>query len=151
MEDDVVMGETQEEEETPIQEPTQEETPVQEETPAEETAIEDVLISLLNTLTYPVHRQGSLMDKKGYPDSFFTFWNVDSPDHAHYDNVNYGTEWNFEINFYSVDPALTYSVIAAARILLKQNNWIVPSQGYDVRSDEASHSGRGLTVFYLET
>lgn len=113
--------------------------------------MEDNLISLLESLNYPVYRQGSLTEEQGYLESFFTFWNVDSPDHAHYDNDNYGTEWNFEIAFYSTDPELTYSVISAARILLKQNNWVVPSKGYDVRSDEASHTGRGLTVFYLET
>lgn len=113
--------------------------------------MEDNLITLLESLNYTVYRQGSLTEEQGYPESFFTFWNVDSPDHAHYDNDNYGTEWNFEIAFYSTDPELTYSVISAARILLKQNNWVVPSKGYDVRSDEASHTGRGLTVFYLET
>lgn len=110
--------------------------------------MEDTLITLLESLKYPVYRQGSVSD---YPASFFTFWNNDSPDHSHYDNQNYGTEWNFSVNFYSKDPALTYSVIAAARVLLKQNGWVVPSQGYDVRSDEDSHTGRGLTIFYLET
>lgn len=112
--------------------------------------MEDNLIELLESLGYPVYRQGSLT-KNAYPDSFFTFWNVDSPDHSHYDNENYGTEWNFSVYFYSENPALTYSVLADARILLKQNGWIVPSQGFDVRSDKASHTGRGLTVFYLET
>lgn len=110
--------------------------------------MEDALITLLAGLNYPVFRQGSVSD---YPPSFFTFWNNDSPDHAHYDNQNYGTEWNFSVNFYSVDPSLTYSVTAAARVLLKQAGWVVPSQGYDVRSDEDSHTGRGLTIFYLET
>lgn len=109
--------------------------------------MEDALIELLETLGYPVYRQGSV---SVYDSSFFTFWNNDSPDHAHYDNQQYGTEWNFSVNFYSIDPALTYSVLADARILLKQNGWVVPSQGYDVQSDEASHTGRGLTIFYLE-
>lgn len=112
--------------------------------------MEDALILLLESLKYPVYRQGSLT-KETYPDSFFTFWNYDSPDHAHYDNHEYGTEWNFGVYFYSTDPSLTYSVLASARILLKSSGWIVPSKGYDVRSDKASHTGRGLTVFYLET
>lgn len=112
--------------------------------------MEDALITLLESLKYPVYRQGSLTDAD-YPDHFFTFWNNDSPDHAHYDNQTYGTEWNFAVYFYSVDPEKTYSLIDDARILLKQHDWIVPSKGYDVRSDKASHTGRGLTVFYLET
>lgn len=112
--------------------------------------MEDSLITLLESLKYPVYRQGSLTQENGYPDSFFTFWNNDSPDHSHYDNQTYGTEWNFSVYFYSNNPALTYSVIDATRILLKQNHWIVPSKGFDVASDLPSHTGRGLTIFYLE-
>ena len=111
--------------------------------------MEDNLIELLESLGYDVYRQGSLTEGD-YPESFFTFWNPDSPDHSHYDNETYGTEWNFSVYFYSTNPELTYSVISDARILLKQNNWIVPSQGFDVRSDRPSHTGRGLTVFYLQ-
>ena len=113
--------------------------------------MEDSLITMLESFGYPVFRQGSMTEEQHYPESFFTFWNVDSPDHAHYDNREYGTEWNFTINFYSVDPELVYSTVADARVLLKQNGWIVPSKGYDVSSDQESHTGRGLTVFYLET
>lgn len=112
--------------------------------------MEDTLIELLETFGYPVYRQGSLTEENGYPDSFFTFWNNNSPDHSHYDNSQYGTDWNFNVFFYSSDPELTYSVLSDTRILLMQNNWIVPSKGYDVRSDLPSHTGRGLTVFYLE-
>lgn len=110
--------------------------------------MEDQLISILESLKYPVYRQGSVSK---YDDSFFTFWNNDSPDHSHYDDSDYGTEWDFDVNFYSTDPELTYSVLSQARILLKQNGWIIPSKGYDVMSDEATHTGRGMRALYLET
>lgn len=144
MDEEVI--ETSETEETETQTNT-EQTETEEDT---QPAIEDVLIGLLESFVYPVYRQGSLTVENGYPDSFFTFWNYDSPDHSHYDNHEYGTDWNFGVYFYSNNPELTYSVLADARILLKQNNWIVPSKGFDVRSDLPSHTGRGLTVFYLE-
>lgn len=112
--------------------------------------MEDKLIEILETFSYPVIRQGSLGPDEEYPDSFFTFWNNDSPDHAHYDNAEYGTEWDFDVNFYSTDPEKTYKVLADARIKLKQNKWIVPGKGYDVASDEVTHTGRGMRVFYLE-
>lgn len=111
--------------------------------------MEDQLIELLQSLGYGVYRQGSFDENQKYPDSFFTFWNTDSPDHAHYDNTDYKADWAFDVNFYSVDPDLTYSVLSDARILLKQNNWIVPSRGYDVYSDEATHTGRGMQALYL--
>lgn len=113
--------------------------------------MEDMLIELLSSLGYPVYRQGSFTEGDAYPDSFFTFWNNDSPDHSHYDNSDYATDWSFDVNFYSIDPELTYSVLADARALLKQNKWIVPSKGYDVYSDEPTHTGRGMQALYLET
>lgn len=112
--------------------------------------MEDNLIELLLTFGYPVIRQGSIAEGDKYPNSFFTFWNNDSPDHSHYDNTDYGTAWMFDVNFYSNDPSLTYSVLAAARIKLKQNNWIIPGKGYDVLSDEATHTGRGMEAYFLD-
>lgn len=118
--------------------------------------MEDKLIQLLETIkeenliSYPVYRQGALTEKK-YPPSFFTFWNTDTPDHAHYDNEAYGYSWAFMINFYSIDANLTYSVLEQARQVLKEAGWIVSGKGYDVYSDEPTHTGRGLTIYYLET
>lgn len=113
--------------------------------------MEDLLIELLSSFGYPVIRQGSMSDDESYPNDFFTFWNNESPDHAHYDNDDYGTEWDFDVNFYSTNPAKTYTVLADARTLLKQNKFVVPGKGYDVMSDEPTHTGRGLQVLYLET
>lgn len=112
--------------------------------------MEDKLIELLESLGYEVYRQGSFSDTKDYPDSFFTFWNTDSPDNSHYDNDNYGTAWSFDVNFYSVDPEVCYKAIADARALLKENKFVVPSKGYDVYSDEPTHIGRGIAIQYLE-
>lgn len=112
--------------------------------------MEDSLIELLSSLGYGVYRQGSFTEGDSYPDSFFTFWQTDSPDHAHYSNKDYGTAWRFDVNFYSVDPEKTYSVIDLARTLLKQNKWIIPSRGYDVYSDEPTHTGRGMQALYLQ-
>ena len=112
--------------------------------------IVDILIELLSTFGYPVYRQGSLTEDEEYPASFFTFWNPESPDHAYYDNQQYGVEWLFDVNFYSNNAELTWNVLADARKLLKQNNFIIPSSGYDVASDEETHTGRGMECYYLE-
>lgn len=112
--------------------------------------MEDNLIEILESFGYPVYRQGSLSDDAKYPDTFFTFWNNDSADHAHYDNSEYGTTWDFDVNVYSNDPDQVYSVLADARISLKAAGWIIPGKGYDVASDEATHIGRGMNALYLE-
>ena len=113
--------------------------------------MEDELITILSTFKYPVRRQGSLSDEENYPDHFFTFWNNDSNDHAHYNNTEYGTVWDFDVNFYSIDPATTYSVLSQAKTALKAAGWIISGQGYDVASDEPTHTGRGMNAIYLQT
>lgn len=112
--------------------------------------MEDNLLQILETFGYPIYRQGSMSNDTAYPSTFFTFWNNDSSDHSHYDDNDYGTEWDYEINVYSNDPILTYSVLADARAALKQAGWITVGKGYDVASDEVTHTGRGLEVIYLE-
>ena len=113
--------------------------------------MEDNLIQILESFKYPVYRQGSMSGDDSYPETFFTFRNTESPDHAHYDNTDYGTSWFFSVYVYSSDPSLTYSLILDARAALKAAGWIVPSKGYDVDSDEATHTGRGIDIQYLET
>lgn len=111
--------------------------------------MEDELIAILESLGYTVRRQGSMTEE--YPDSFFTFWNTDSPDHAHYDNRRYGTAWAYSIFAYSTDPDLAYAMLDEARELMEARGWTVPGRGSDAASDEPTHTGRTLTAYYLET
>lgn len=113
--------------------------------------MEDRLIELLEEFDLPVIRQGSLDENDKYPDSFFTFWNPDSADHAHYDNSEYGIRWEYDVYFYSTDPLKTYSILEQARIKLKVNGWIITGRGFDVDSDEITHTGRGFQAYYLQT
>ena len=110
----------------------------------------DELIELLESLGYTVYRQGSLSGVD-YPDTFFTFWENNSPDHAHYDNQTYGTAYDYSVYVYSTDANLAYSLTEEARDLLKVNHWVVPSKGFDVASDDNTHIGRGLQAYYLKT
>jgi hypothetical protein len=112
--------------------------------------MEDNLLEILQSFGYPVYRQGSMSDDEKYPETFFTFWNTESPDHSHYDNDEYGTSWSYNIFVYSSDPAKTYSLLLEARTALKQAGWVAPSKGFDAASDEATHTGRGLEVYYLQ-
>ena len=112
--------------------------------------MEDKLIELLESFGYPVMRQGSLAEDDPYPDSFFTFWNNDSEDSSHYDNEVTSSVYNYDVNFYSSHPALTYNKLRDAITLLKGNGFIISGDGYDVASDEDTHTGRGVNVLYLK-
>lgn len=113
--------------------------------------MEDVLITLLSSLKYPVIRQGGLAPSQAYPDTFITFWNNDDSEHSAYDNQTASAEVSFDVNVYSNSPATTYSVLTQARDLLKTNGWIILTRAYDVASDEITHTGRGFEVAFLQT
>ena len=108
------------------------------------------LINLLSTFGYPVRLQGSLAPNEAYPQSFFTYWNDETADGSHYDNDAINYIWTFSIYFYSTNPTLVNTVLLQAKTLLKNNGWIVGGKGYDVPSDEATHTGRAIDVLYIE-
>ena len=112
--------------------------------------MKEELISLLESFGYPVILQGSLGPSQEYPESFFTFWNSDSYDGSHYNNIAIKYIWDFDINFYSVDPTLVNTLLLQAIELLKNNGWIMSGRGYDVPSDESTHTGRGINVLKIE-
>lgn len=112
--------------------------------------MKELLITLLESFDYPVFLQGSLGENEAYPESFFTFWNNESYDNDHYDNNPVSYTWNFDINFYSVDPELVNTMLLQAKTLLKQNGFIITGKGYDVASDEPTHTGRGMNALIID-
>lgn len=110
--------------------------------------MEDLLIELLETYGYPVIRQGSL-GTNHYPANFFTFWENDSSDGNHYDNDNISTIYDYDVNFYSDNPEMTYSVLREAKKMLKSAGFIISGDGYDIASDEPTHTGRGMNAIFL--
>lgn len=98
--------------------------------------MEDALIQLLESLGYPVIRQGSLPADTAYPDTFFTFWNSTEDGQSFYDNETASVVYDFSVNVYSNAPATAYSLLELARKLLRVNGWINTTRGYDVPSDE---------------
>ena len=112
--------------------------------------MEDALITLLETFKYPVIRQGSLGEDEAYPNTFFTFWNNSEDGDSFYDNETIKIIHDFNVNVYSTDPETTYSLLRNARDLLKTNGWIPIMMGYDIASDEITHTGRGMEISYIE-
>ena len=111
--------------------------------------MEDLLISLLESFGYPVMRQGSLSQGEQYPPKFFTFWENDSGDGNYYDNEPVCIIGYYDVNYYSTDPDDTYSTLRAAKKLLKDAGFIISGDGYDVVSDEETHTGRGMNATFM--
>lgn len=112
--------------------------------------MEDLLISTLEALGYPVKLQGSLLPDEPYPDSFFTYWNDSADGSSYYSNNEGAILWTYSLNFYSTDPVLVNTKLLEAKKLLKSAGFIVSGAGYDVASDEPTHTGRGITILYRQ-
>lgn len=112
--------------------------------------MEDLLIRTLEALGYPVKQQGSLLSDESYPDHFFTFWNDSADGSSFYSNTEGAILWQYSLNFYSIDPMLVSTKLLEAKQLLKSAGWVANGAGYDVMSDEPTHTGRGMTVLYRQ-
>lgn len=111
--------------------------------------MEDLLIELLESFGFPVYLQGSLNEDE-YPDNFITFWERPSYDGAHYDNDAVSCVYEYDVNFYSVNPDYPYKYIKDIKKLLKANNFILSGNGYGVSSGVKTHTGRGIQATVLE-
>ena len=111
----------------------------------------DLLIKNLKKIGYPIFLQGSILADEPYPDSFFTFWNNTTDSQSFYDNNESAIKWVYTIAFYSTNPITVNTVLLTAKQLLKKNGFIISGNGFDILSDEKTHTGRGLTVQYLQT
>lgn len=112
--------------------------------------MEDLLISTLETLGYPVSLQGSYDTEESYPDHFFTYWNNAADGQSFYSNKEGAIVWNYSVNFYSVDPLLVNTKLLEAKSLLNAQGFIVTGAGHSVASDEPTHTGRGITALYRQ-
>lgn len=112
--------------------------------------MEDLLISTLEVLGFPVKLQGSLLPDEPYPNSFFTFWNDSADGTSFYSNNEGAILWSYSLNFYSNDPLLVNTKLVEAKRLLRNAGFIVSGAGYDVPSDEATHTGRGISLLYRQ-
>lgn len=88
--------------------------------------------------------------EEDYPSSFFTFWNIETPEDKHYNNEAARAVWGFWVYLYSDDPSIVDAKLEEARKLLKSNDWIVEGKGEDVASDVETHTGRMFTCYKIE-
>lgn len=108
------------------------------------------LISVLEKLGYPVYLQDSLLDDEPYPDSFITFWTVDSDSAADFDNETACTAWLYSVANYSSSPANVEKMAHDIRTALKAAGFIPQGKGRDLPSDQPTHTGWVCEYYYLE-
>lgn len=112
--------------------------------------MDNLLISTLEALGYPVKLQGSILPDEPYPDSFFTYWNDSADGTSFYDDTEGAVVWAYSLNFYSTNRVLVTTALLEAKRLLKRAGFIVSGAGYTVGSDEPTHTGRGISLLYRQ-
>lgn len=110
----------------------------------------DLLISILETFNYPIYETGSMGLDEEYPSTFITYWNNSSNDGSHYDNEAKNYIWDFDVNVYSNDPSIIETLLLSIKDALIAQDFIVGGKGYALKSDEPTHTGRGINVKIIE-
>lgn len=116
--------------------------------------MEDELINLLENITvnntkFDCYRQGSFTETQTYPDTFYTFWNNSINSHSYYNNKTFFKYYDYDINVYSNDVDLLYTLIDDVIEILESNDYIITNYGHDIVSDEDTHVARGINVLKL--
>lgn len=113
----------------------------------------DVLHTLYEAIAgfgYPVYLQGSMADDEPYPASFFTYYNNSSTGALYYDNGESAVVWDFDVNAYSDNPDTAQTMLMQVRDALRALGFVSVGAGYDIISDEPTHTGRGINATYIE-
>lgn len=110
----------------------------------------DTLCDVLESFGYPLFLHGTLNDKDGFPDSFFTYFNSATPEGMFYDDNPHQAVWTYQVYFYSTDRQTAETVIEQARTELKLAGFIPNGKSIDCNSGQKTHTGRMLTVKAIE-
>lgn len=113
--------------------------------------VKDLLIKTLTPLGYGIPRlQGTFGARESYPESFITFFTIDTPGLAFYNNKSNCTAFYFDVNFYSSDPELVDTVPETIAEKLTEVGFIKQGKGTDLVSDYPTHTGWNLSFIYQE-
>ena len=108
------------------------------------------LEEVFQALELPYSRQGSYSSDESYPDSFFTFWNADTPEGGFYDDESHKAIWLWYVYFYTNDPLILYSQMDLFVQKAKEKGFIVEGRGNDIQSDQPDYFGRVVRIRYVE-
>ena len=97
-----------------------------------------------------VYLQGTMNPAEAYPSEFVTFWTPSTDDAAHYDNDVAAVNWTFYVVYYSDDPAQVNTKPFAIAADLKAAGFVQQGRGYDIVSDEPTHTGWAMDFMCVE-
>lgn len=108
------------------------------------------LYAILAGFGLPVYLQGSMTDDEPYPTAFYTYYNNETEGARFYDDGERAIVWDFDVNAYADNPDVAQHMLLQARDALRAAGYLCGGAGYDIISDEPTHTGRGINVIYVE-
>lgn len=103
------------------------------------------LFDLFKEIGLPYFRQGSLSDED-YKPSFFTYWNIDTPNDSFYDNKETRFIEYIQVGFYTNKADEIYSGMDNFIEKAKAKGFVLEGRPKDANADKANYYGR---VCYL--
>lgn len=108
------------------------------------------LEAVFNELKLPYSRQGSYESDAEFPESFFTFWNFNTPESGWYDNESHKTIWVWYVYFYTKDPSKLYTEMDLLVDELKKRGFIIETRGQDIKCERPDYIGRYIRTTYIQ-
>lgn len=99
------------------------------------------LFDLFEEIGLPYFRQGSLSDDE-YEPSFFTYWNIDTPNDSFYDNAEHRFIEYVQVGFYTNDARKIYSVMDDFITKAKAKGFVPDGRPKDADADKDNYYGR---------
>lgn len=110
----------------------------------------EALEAVLEATGYEYARQGSYADAGPLPASFFTFWNVETPETAFYDDAPNAAVWRWQVYFYTSDPALLYSAMDSLLDDARARGFVLEGRAHDIDAGEPGYAGRTARLAYRQ-
>jgi hypothetical protein len=113
--------------------------------------VKQKLVDILETFCPDnVFLQGTRNPNEAYPHELLTFWTNSTTRRAHYDNEADSVDWNFYVMYYADDPILVATKPREIATKLKAAGFVQQGIGYDILSDEQTHTGWAMEFTYSE-
>lgn len=112
--------------------------------------MKEVLINALEKIGIPVYLQGSLAEDEELPNNFITFFTIDSPSVADFDNKTALTAWRYQVTNYGKFPKQVAEYAGKIRETLKAAGFIPIGKGRDLLSSEPDFTGWTCDFYKLQ-
>lgn len=106
------------------------------------------LVETFKEMNLPKFRQGNC--PADLPESFFTYWNLDTPEDGFYDDESHRNIYFWVVYLYTTDEDFLYTKFEEFIEKAKEKGFKTDGRGKDIPSDVPNYLGRYIKLTYME-